>query len=291
MSPGERDDLWRALEGLRDRPVVAQGRDYARRWARSHRRIERVKGALARSRGAILAACAAIAVIGAASLFWTLPGSERTVETTGLEMRTDVLPDGSTVMLNTSSRLRVAFSQDSRNIALLAGEAHFEVAKDPARPFRVRAGHTEIVAVGTVFDVARLPTETKVTLIEGRVDVRALPDAGSNGVLVETLQPSQQLSLAQDGHVLSKTVAQLDSVTAWQHGTIRLDDVPLTEALSQINRYSAAKIAVADPALAAMRVSGVFRIGDTKAFVAAVERYFGLKARWQSEQSVVLERP
>src|SRR5262249_23483014 len=104
-------------------------------------------------------------------------------------------------------------------------------------------------------------------------------------------QPAQQLSLAQDGHVLSRTVlTSIDSATGWQRSSINLDNLPLGEALAQINRTSDVTIALADSSLATKRVSGIFRVGDAKGFVSAVERYFGLKARWKSEKSVVLER-
>jgi hypothetical protein len=60
--------------------------------------------------------------------------------------------------------------------------------------------------------------------------------------------------------------------------------------LAQINRYSTVTITVADPSLATKRMSGIFRVGDTKAFVSAIEKYFELKATWKSEQSMMLDR-
>jgi transmembrane sensor len=291
MRPGENDELWQALEGLRDRPLVAEARDYARRWARSRRRLDHARGVLVRSRGSVIFAAAVASIAGMVLFAWTPPDPARIIETAGIQTRTETLPDGSRVTLNANSRVSVAFTRRSRALTLLDGEAHFEVAKDVQRPFRVRAGRTEVVAVGTVFDVDKQADQTKVTLLEGRVDVRAVSDAGSDNVIVASLQPAQQLSLAQDGHVLSeKAVTSVDGVTAWQRGLISLDDMPLSEALAQVNRYSTVTVAMADSSLATRRVSGIFRVGDTKAFVSAVERYFGLKAIWKSDQSVVLER-
>jgi transmembrane sensor len=291
MRPGERDELWRALEGLRDRPVVADARGYARRWARSRRRLDYARAALMRARGPGIFAAAVISIAALALFIQTPSDPVRIIETAGIQTRTETLPDGSRVTLNANSRVAVAFTRRIRALTLLSGEAHFEVAKDVQRPFRVRAGQTEVVAVGTVFDVDKQADETKVTLLEGRVDIRAVSDAGSDNVIVASLQPARQLSLARDGHVLSeKAVTSVDSVTAWQRGLISLDDMPLSEALAQVNRYSTVTVAMADSSLASRRVSGIFRVGDTKAFVSAVERYFGLKATWKSDQSVVLER-
>jgi transmembrane sensor len=283
-------DVWRALERLRNRPVVAESRDYARRWSRSYARSQSARRIVFGRPGAVAALCMAVALLAVIPVSVSPPRNDL-IETGSLEMRTDVLPDGSTVMLNTNSRLRVDFKPESRDIELLEGEAHFEVAKNPQRPFRVRAGAAEIVAVGTVFDVSERATKTTVTLIEGRVDVHSIADTGTDGPVIDTLSPAQQLAVAGDGRILGKTVAQVANVTAWQHGTVNLDDIPLAEALDQVNRYSAGKITVADPSLAGMRISGVFRIGDTEAFVAALERYFGLKANWRPDRSVTLERP
>jgi len=291
MRRGEKDELWRALEGLRDRPVVTEARDYARRWERSRRRLDDARKILRRSRGAIIFATAVTCVVGLAVFTSAPPDPIRIIETTGITTLTETLSDGSRVTLNANSRVSIDFTRQSRTLTLLSGEAHFDVAKDAKRPFRVRAGATEVVAVGTVFDVDKEAVETKVTLLEGRVDVRTLSDDGAGGVIVATLRPAQQLSLAQDGHVLSqKVVTSPDNVTAWQRGLISLDDLPLSEALVQINRYSTITITVADSSLATKRVSGIFRVGDTKAFVSAIEQYFGLKATWKSEQSIVLDR-
>jgi transmembrane sensor len=284
MNPNDKDELWRALEGLRDRPIVAESRAYARRWARSNRRRSFNHG------GLFAAALAAAAIVGAVSYRALIPAGDL-VETRNFEMRTEILPDGSTVKLNTNSRLRVAFTAESRDVELIDGQAHFEVTHDAIRPFRVRAGPTEIVAIGTVFEVSQLPTETTVVLIEGRVDVHRVIEAGLTGPVIGTLLPAQQLAVTPDGRAVSKAVDRIDSVTAWERGAVSLDDVPLTEAIAKIGRYSSTRVAVSDPALYNIRVSGIFRAGDAKAFVAALERYFGLKAHWTSDQSVTLDRP
>jgi transmembrane sensor len=290
MRPEGEDEVWRALGELRDRPVVAEARDYARRWALSHDRLSRRQEILARTRGFGIFAAAVASIIGLVMFTQAPIDPVRTIETTGIETRTEILSDGSRVTLNANSFVSVAFTRHSRALTLVRGEAHFEVSKDPQRPFRVRAGANEVVAVGTVFDVDEQVGVTKVTLLEGRVDIRAISAGGADDVIVASLEPAQQLSLAHDGHVLGRTaLASFDSVTAWQRGLISFDDLPLAEALAQINRYSNVTITLADASLANKRVSGIFRVGDTKAFMSAVERYFGLKANWKSDRSVLLE--
>jgi transmembrane sensor len=91
---------------------------------------------------------------------------------TGVGQRSTVtLRDGSSVELNARTRVRVNFTQTQRRIELVDGQALFNVAKNPHRPFIVRAGNREIVAIGTAFDVRLDAAYLRVTLIEGKVAV------------------------------------------------------------------------------------------------------------------------
>jgi transmembrane sensor len=87
-----------------------------------------------------------------------------------IERRT--LEDGSIVELNRGAELRVSFSTGERHIELSRGEAHFQVAKDPNRPFTVRAGTVTVRAIGTAFNVQRRTASVDVLVTEGTVDVR-----------------------------------------------------------------------------------------------------------------------
>ena len=94
------------------------------------------------------------------------------------EQRLIVLEDGSRMSLNTAKRVRVDLTPTQRTVSIEAGEALFEVAKDAQRPFVVRAGGSEVVALGTVFSV-RLKQQGEsggdtlsVVLLEGKVSVR-----------------------------------------------------------------------------------------------------------------------
>src|SRR6185369_13922867 len=251
-----------ALEALRDRPIVTESRDYARRWARTRARVDSLRGIVFGPAGAIAAACVTAYIV------FGLPGvainrvAKNVIETGIEETRVVALEDGSRIVLDRRSRLRIAFTAADRDVELLDGQAHFEVAKDAHRPFRVRTVSAEVVAVGTMFDVATVPTRTTVTLIEGRVNVRTLSGTAQMEPKVEALVPGQQLGIASDGQFLDKRVVKIENVTAWQRGTIILDDMPLPEALAAMNRYSVMQIVIPGPALQSRRVSGVFRIGD-----------------------------
>jgi transmembrane sensor len=233
--------------------------------------------------GATAAICAAVCcIVGylhtqARNLFATVSGETRPLD----------LEDGSRIVLDTRSRLRVSYTDGGRDIDLLEGQAHFDVARDSHRPFRVHTPTAEIVAVGTKFDVAILPDRTTVTLIEGKVNVRTLREAESH---VATMVPGEQVQVTPDGRLLDQPSVNIENVTAWQRRTLVLDDVPLPEALSQMNRYSVTQIVVFGQDLQTRRVSGVFRVGDVETEALALQRYFNLREVSHSDREIVLQR-
>src|SRR5262245_21252078 len=140
--------------------------------------------ALSRSRRGWLAFAASVALLtlGLVAKWWL---SEYPTYATGLgEQRSIALHDGSTIELNSDSRVRVHFSNERRALELLRGQALFHVAKDPSRPFVVQADDTAVRAVGTVFDVHRLDSGAVVTVVEGVV-------------LVEHKEPASATRLAE----------------------------------------------------------------------------------------------
>jgi transmembrane sensor len=94
------------------------------------------------------------------------------------EQRSLALSDGSTVQLNSLSRIRVRYTAHERTVDLIEGQALFHVAKDLTRPFVVCSGQTRVRAIGTQFDVYRKADDTVVTVVEGRVAILGNPEPG-----------------------------------------------------------------------------------------------------------------
>lgn len=115
-----------------------------------------------------VAATFAIAVVGVTAWYWF---SHNTYGTDIGEQRSIVLADGSTVELNSRSRVRIRYSDSQRDVDLLEGQALFRVAHNTARPFIVHSGTANVRAVGTQFDVYKKRTGTVVTVVEGKVAV------------------------------------------------------------------------------------------------------------------------
>jgi transmembrane sensor len=194
------------------------------------------------------------------------------------ERSTIPLPDGSTVVLNTASRIHVAFDAQVRRVQLLAGQAWFEVAKNQPRPFLVEAGDRIVTAHGTAFDVRLEGREgVQVTLIEGRVTVDVSQKAGSgpNVPEHEDLLPGDQLTvIAAKPAVMRKT--DVAKATSWREGQIIFDDDTLESAVAEVNRYSPTKI-ILDPRLKGLRMSGVFIAGHSDSFVQTVTGHFPIR--------------
>jgi transmembrane sensor len=205
---------------------------------------------------------------GASSIYETAVGERSTVR----------LEDGSVVTLNTNSRLKVSYSRAERDIALLAGQALFQVAHDSKRPFIVSALDRQVVATGTIFDVRIDREAVRVALVQGRVVVRALPTLAARAQVTAKLEPGEEL-VATAGSPAEISAADVDRLTSWREGRVRFADTPLTEAVAEMNRYSTTPIVIEDGKAGAIRISGAFETGRSKDFAAAVASLFPVKAR------------
>lgn len=206
----------------------------------------------------VFAMAVTIIAVGAAHF---LQGSHVLQTRTG-ELRTLALADGSRVQLNMETRLNVRYRPEIRQLALQSGEALFRVAHDTRRPFIVTAGDVSVTATGTQFDVMRWGDTVSVTLLQGRVIVRA-PDGTSVG-----LSPGQQWRWPRRPQTIRNVNA--GNVIAWTQGRIVFDDTPLVEAVATVNRCGGKSVVLDAPAMASQRISGTFEAGDSQSFAAAV---------------------
>jgi transmembrane sensor len=179
------------------------------------------------------------------------------------------LSDESNVYLNADTRLTAAFDRRRRRVALLGGEAFFEVAPDPDRPFVVSAGDVRVTAVGTQFNVrSRQSGRVRVDVLEGEVAVEAGNWRGSAraGEQIEITQGRARVALADRARV-----------EGWRNGQIVLQSVPLVQVVEELNAYSATPIVIADPAIGRRLVSGRFDGARAQEALAALE--FAIQVR------------
>lgn len=235
-----------------------------------------------------MAAVATIVLAGALVMAPWRSGQD--YETGVGEQRMVVLEDGSRLSLNTDTRVRVEFSSDRRRVRLEAGEALFEVAKDARRPFAVHVAGREVLAIGTAFTV-RLDAresglaEAAVTLVEGEVVVRRLADGGervADMATAQTLKVGDRLRFAgskaaRDAEARELDRPRIDQVLAWKRGEAIFDDIALSAAIAEMNRYSALPIRLVGFSHGGeLRISGTFKVGDNRKFARAVATLHGL---------------
>ena len=223
---------------------------------------------------ASIAAMFAVGILVALSLTYGF-FSGREVTDHG-EIRRITLADGSTVVLNTSSIVKVQFSEHERRVVLREGEATFNVAHDTQRPFVVQARDVAVKAVGTSFSVRLRPTAVAVTVAEGVVEV--MRPTVTRVEEVRVLGRNRQIVAAPDRPMASAELSnkQLENRLAWQEGLLVFDGERLAQAVAEVNRYAPTPVVIDSRQLADHSFVGVFRVGDARAFADAAAAAFGV---------------
>ncbi|RMD88584.1 MAG: DUF4880 domain-containing protein, partial [Alphaproteobacteria bacterium] len=224
--------LWSMMDGLEPQPRPAR--------SRLPGRVPRLAGALVAS---LLLVVAGLYVAGSAFDIgpWGLPHYRTALG----EQRTVTLRDGSRVYLNTQTDMAVAFYDVERHVRLRSGEALFEVAHDPDRPFIVDAGAGRVHVTGTQFNIRLDGEAAAVTVIEGHVDVsRRLDDRGPSAQLV-----AGEGALVDAAGVSEVKPVDVASITAWREGRLVFRGTPLQQVVADLNRYFAPEIRIGDRSL------------------------------------------
>ncbi len=230
------------------------------------------------------AAIAASVASLAGALLWLAVFRVPTYVTAVGEQRSLVLADGSTITLNSRSKIEVRYSKRERNVELLEGQVLFHVSKDAARPFVVRSGATRVRAVGTQFDVYRKHDDTVVTVVEGRVAVftpqaasvapLSAVDPGGPGTIVASA--GEQLRVTAD-EVRRSDHANVAGATAWIQRQLVFESMPLSEVAEEFNRYNEQRLVIVDPGLDTFHISGVFSSTDPASLLRFLRTRPGLR--------------
>ena len=211
---------------------------------------------------------AGIGGIAAAGLGgWVLLNSGERYRTAVGEMRRVALADGSTLILNTDSDVRVEFQPKMRNIVLLRGEAMFEVAHDKTRPFVVSANGVLVRAVGTAFAVRLRDSRVNVTVTEGVVEL-AQTSASTEIATPQRLAANQQSVVEPAAPPKISRVAPdvVERRFAWINGMVAFNGETLGEAVDEVNRHSPHHVVIDEPSLGRQPIVGVFRATDAEGF-------------------------
>ena len=213
------------------------------------------------------------------------------------EQRFWKLPDGSGMDLNVDSAVVVRFDRHERVVRIERGEALFQVAHEKARRFRVVAGETDVIAVGTEFDVLQKLGSTLVTVVHGRVAVvadtpmlataPAVPP--SQGLFVKA---GEQVRVGQHADLSKLFVveANVPQEVAWVQRRITFDEQPLGNVAALFSRDNDTPIIVQGSRLRELPISGVFNEYDTESFLAFIGRLDNVEVEATEERILVRDK-
>ncbi|HEY0942510.1 MAG TPA: FecR domain-containing protein [Steroidobacter sp.] len=231
------------------------------------------------------------------SLWASSPDRTVVVETGLGEHKQIVFEDGTRIQLGAQSSITANFTKSTRSVALDRGEAHFNVAKNPERPFQVSAAGGTITAVGTAFNVHhRQDSDVVVTVTEGIVEVAPPASSDSMGNSGErdrgegpwagdepsTAAPpapqriarGQEVTYDGQGKISPVRLAEVDTSLAWRNGRFKYRSEPLKHVIEDINRYSRRQLILDDPAVGNLLYSGTVFASDIDEWVAGLEQTF-----------------
>nr|WP_081593462.1 FecR domain-containing protein [Thauera linaloolentis] len=192
------------------------------------------------------------------------------------------LSDGTRLRLDTATRLEVSYYRQRREVRIIGGQAVFEVQAAVGSPFHVLAGPMRVTVAGTRFLVRYTPdlpgnASVQVAVEEGAVRVARLVPAeaeqGRYDLLAGTLLlAGQQIAADEQGELGPIAAVVADGIAPWREQRVSFVDVPLGQALAELERYRSTGLVVPDPAVAALRLSGTFDPMNPAALRAALPR-------------------
>lgn len=237
----------------------------------------------------VLTGLAASLVLAGGAMWWTMsvapkPGpplaAPKVVEATVRSFDTQVgerlnvtLEDGSQLHLDTGTTVQVQYTAETRRLTLMRGQAMFDVAKEPARPFIVAVAGRTVTALGTQFSIRYDDRSMAVALVEGVVKVAKPGDDPAHDV---TMRPNDRL-VADGQRVSLRHYDDLGRFISWTRGVVQFDNVTLSDAVRELNRYTATPLLV-DARAGTIRISGSFPTNGSLAFAEAMQAAFPVRA-------------
>jgi transmembrane sensor len=227
------------------------------------------------TRRRMLAGSLAVFTVGGVGLQWSLANAGVYTTVRG-EQRRLTLEDGSRLLLNTDTSLKVRFDTERRRIELRRGQAFFEVSADP-RPFCVKAGTHDLTVRHGRFDMRREADHLSVLAIDGLATLAqssANENAPENGHI--RIGGGERVRIDAARH-LEHDRPNLNDMLAWQSGRAAFRGEPLVRVVAEMNRYTERELVLMDDRAAALRISGVYRVGDNNAFARSLARLLPIK--------------
>ena len=303
--PGYREELDGSLEFLAGVEALADDREI-RGIAQDYRQI--LHEHRSRRRLALSLAAGVLMAVGAVLIHfspWSGPDDSHLQKyfTRIGEQQTIELTDGSVVTLNTGGQLLVDYDGKARRILLEQGEAYFQVAEDPVRPFTVHLGGRSVTAVGTAFNIRKSKDRYQLAVIEGAVAFHEVTDevpvsqplVSVDGQAVVISMPGQRR--VEAGWVVEFDVRRdvltafrpesMDRYQDWRSGMLSFFYEPLYQVIQELNRYSRKKILIEDASVMELSVYTAIRVDEIDAALKGLEKVLPIEVTRHYDRIVI----
>lgn len=198
-------------------------------------------------------------------------------------IREVALADGTRVTLGGATEIEVRMFDDRRQVRMVhGGDALFEVARDPARPFRVDAGRVSATVLGTVFEVNSASAAATISVVEGRVRV-------ADSERQQILGAGERVT-AQVGRDWSYETFNTDHAARWIETRMVFRDAPLGQIVEDVNRYFPAGVELKGESLERLRVTSSFRIDQLESALSGIALSHGLRVEGNASEGFILSR-
>lgn len=158
------------------------------------------------------------------------------------QMSNVVLPDGTTVHLNSGTKLVYSGKFNSgERIVSLEGEAFFDVTKDQAHPFVIKTNLLDFKVYGTSFNIQAYPEDNVINtaLVEGSLGI-----IGKNGSEITLLVPGENATYTEDDSKLKVGKVNLEMYTSWKDGLVTFRNEKLKDIARKIERWYNVEIVI-----------------------------------------------
>ncbi|WIO75336.1 FecR domain-containing protein [Porticoccaceae bacterium LTM1] len=220
------------------------------------------------------------------------------------EQKTVELEDGSVIDMNTGSEILVDIGSEERVVTLVRGEAFFDVAKDPERPFSVKVDGRDVTVLGTSFDILKTPDEFTLCVLEGVVSVHkaeseVVPESpefavtSTEEVVLEDV--GQRLVKkgivvsysSWDDEVTAKCVNSPERLVSWRKKLLSYNGETLSDVIQEFNRYSAKKILIKDSSVMDLNIYATFRLDRIDIALSDLEKILPIKVTRHHDRIVI----
>lgn len=220
------------------------------------------------------------------------PPDPSVFQTTVAETLEVTLEDGSLLMLGAETKVSVLYERESRHAVLKSGEAFFEVASNPTRPFEVDAGALTVSVIGTQFEVSRGDRSADVAVAEGQVGVTLRGTEGDNRPEPSVTLQSGQSVRGTRGALSPVKDTPIANIGAWRRGELIYSDAPLSTIIADADRYFDGSIEILEPDVAEMTLTVILDARDTEGLLETLELALPIKASRLGNGSVlIVKRP